>query len=142
MRISKSISGEEIVIANTDLTSSRIRNFKRMRERRIVFNFGVVYDTNTEQLKMIPYLIEQIIKETKHTKFDRAHFAGYGDFSLDFEVVYFIDSNDYTQYMNSQQEIYLNIKAAFAQHNIQFAYPTQINYLKALSSNSVDREGA
>ncbi len=138
----KSISGEQIVIANTDLTSSRIRNFKRMRERRIVFNFGVVYDTNTEQLKMIPHLIEQIIKETKHTKFDRAHFAGYGDFSLDFEVVYFIDSNDYTQYMNSQQEIYLNIKAAFAQHNIQFAYPTQINYLKALSSNSVDRERA
>ncbi len=132
----KSISGEEIIIANTDLTGSRIRNFKRMKERRIVFKFGVIYDTSLEQLKMIPELIEQIIRETEHTKFDRAHFAGYGDFSLDFEVVYFIDSNDYTEYMNAQQQINLNIKAEFAQHNIQFAYPTQINYLQEISPNS------
>ena len=132
----KSISGEEIIIANTDLTGSRIRNFKRMRERRIVFKFGVVYNTNIEQLKMIPSLVERIIKETEHTKFDRAHFTGYGDFSLDFEVVYFINSNDYNQYMNAQQQINLNIKTEFARHDIEFAYPTQINYLQQIPSSS------
>ncbi len=132
----KSISGEEIIIANTDLTGSRIRNFKRMKQRRIVFKFGVIYDTSVEQLKLIPDLIERIIRETEHTQFDRAHFTSYGDFSLDFEVVYFIDSNDYTQYMNAQQQINLNIKAEFARHNIEFAYPTQINYLQEMSSNS------
>ncbi|MDJ0689693.1 MAG: mechanosensitive ion channel family protein [Xenococcaceae cyanobacterium MO_188.B32] len=132
----KSISGEEIIIANTDLTGSRIRNFKRMIERRIVFKFGVVYNTNVEQLKKIPFLIERIIKETEHTRFDRAHFTGYGDFSLDFEVVYFIDSNDYTQYMNAQQQINLNIKTEFARHDIKFAYPTQINYLQEIPSSS------
>ena len=137
----KSISGEEIIIANTDLTGSRIRNFKRMRERRIVFKFGVVYDTNIAQLKMIPDLVERIIRATEHTRFDRAHFAGYGDFSLDFEVVYFIDTNDYTEYMNAQQQINLNVKAEFARHNIQFAYPTQINYLQEISSNSASGNG-
>lgn len=138
----KSISGEEIIIANTDLTGSRIRNFKRMRERRIVFKFGLIYDTTAEQLKMIPDLIERIVRETEHTKFDRAHFSGYSDFSLDFEVVYFIDSNDYTQYMNAQQQINLNIKTEFARNNIQFAYPTQINYLQKISyaSGNGDRQ--
>ena len=131
----KSISGEEIIMANTDLTGSRIRNFKRMKERRIVFKFGVVYDTKVAQLKMIPDLIERIISATEHTRFDRAHFAGYGDFSLDFEVVYFIDSNDYTEYMNAQEQINLNVKAEFARHNIQFAYPTQINYLQEISAH-------
>ena len=132
----KSISGEEIIIANTDLTGSRIRNFKRMRQRRIVFKFGVVYETSKEQLAKIPILIEDIIKNTNYTSFDRAHFSGYGKYSLDFEVVYFIDSNDYSLYMDAQQQINLKIKSEFAKHNIEFAYPTQINYFNNLPVNS------
>ncbi|MDJ0634793.1 MAG: mechanosensitive ion channel family protein [Xenococcaceae cyanobacterium MO_188.B29] len=132
----KSISGEEIIIANTDLTSSRIRNFKRMRKRRIVFKFGVVYETTTKQLDQIPVLIAEIINNTDNTIFDRAHFSGYGKYSLDFEVVYFIDTNDYTIYMDAQQQINLKIKAEFTKRNIEFAYPTQINYFNNLPVNS------
>ncbi|WP_019505125.1 mechanosensitive ion channel domain-containing protein [Pleurocapsa sp. PCC 7319] len=132
----KSIDGEEIIIANTDLTGSRIRNFKRMRQRRIVFKFGVVYETSTELLAKIPILIEEIINSTENTTCDRAHFSGYGEFSLDFEVVYFVHNNDYTIYMNAQQKINLKIKSEFAKYNIDFAYPTQINYLSNLSLNS------
>ena len=124
----KSISGEEIVVANTDLTGSRIRNFKRMRQRRIVFNLGVIYETSSEQLAKIPILIEEIINSTENVRCDRAHFSGYGEYSLDFEVVYFINSNDYNIYMDAQQKINLKIKSEFAKHNIEFAYPTQINY--------------
>ncbi len=131
-----SISGEEIIIANSDLTSSRMRNYKRMRQRRIAFRLEITHDTSVEQLRMIPTLIEGIIRETEHTKFERAHFTGYGDFSLNFEVVYFIDSNDYTQYLNAQQQINLNIKAEFARQHIKFAYPTHINYLQELSPHS------
>ena len=137
----KSINGEEIIIANTDLTGSRIRNFKRMRQRRIVFNLGVVYKTSTEQLAKIPVLIEEIINNTQHTRFDRAHFSGYGEYSLDFEVVYFIDSNDYNIYMNAQQQINLNIKSEFAKYNIEFAYPTQVNYFNNLPTNSNNGNG-
>jgi small-conductance mechanosensitive channel len=137
----KSISGEEIIIANTDLTGSRIRNFKRMRQRRIVFNFGVIYETSTEQLAKIPFLVTEIINNTENVTCDRAHFSGYGDFSLDFEVVYFINSNDYKVYMDAQQEINLKIKAEFAKHNIEFAYPTQVNYLANLSLNSNNTNG-
>ena len=124
----KSISGEEIVIANTDLTGSRIRNFKRMRQRRIVFKFGVVYETSTEQLRTIPILIEEIINDTENATGDRVHFFGYGEYSLDFEVVYFINSNDYNLYMDAQQKINLKIKSEFAKHDIKFAYPTQVHY--------------
>lgn len=132
----KSISGEEIIIANTDLTSSRIRNFKRMRQRRIVFKFGVVYDTSTEQLAKIPVLIEEIINDTENALCDRAHFSGYGEYSLDFEVVYFISSNDYNLYMDAQQKINLKVKSEFAKHQIEFAYPTQVNYLDNLVTDS------
>ena len=132
----KSLSGEEIVIANTDLTGSRVRNFKRMRQRRIVFKFGVVYETNTELLAKIPILIEEIINNTENTTFDRAHFSDYGEYSLIFEVVYFINSNDYVQYMDAQQKINLMIKSEFAKYSIEFAYPTQLNYFNNLPADS------
>ncbi len=125
----RSIDGEEIIIANTDLTSSRIRNYKRMKQRRIAFKFGVIYDTNPEQLAAIPQIVEHIINSTENLTFDRAHFLAYGDFSLDFEVVYFVGSSDYTQYMNAQQQINLQLKQEFTQRGIEFAYPTQVNYL-------------
>lgn len=132
----RSISGEQIIIANTDLVGSRIRNFKRMRQRRVVFKFGVVYETTPEQLAQIPDLVREVIESTENATCDRAHFSGYGEYSLDFEVVYFINSSDYVTFMNAQQAINLAVKAIFSKRNITFAYPTQINYLNKLASNN------
>lgn len=132
----RSLGGEEIVFSNTDLTSSRVRNYKRMNLRRIVFKFGVVYQTATEILKEIPKIIEKIIKEIKDTTFDRTHFAGFGAYSLDFEVVYYVLSNDYNKYMDIQQEINLKIKEEFAERNIEFAYPTQSLFISQEQSKS------
>lgn len=131
----RSIDGEQIIIANKDLTNSRIRNYKRMQKRRIVFKFGVIYDTTSEQLAEIPVLMKQIINNTENANCDRAHFLGYGAYSLDFEVVYFINTNDYGVYMNAQQQINLKVKAEFAKKGLEFAYPTQVNYLNNLEIN-------
>ena len=128
----KSINGEQIVMANSDLVGSRIRNYKKMRQRRIVFKFGVVYETSTEKLAQIPDTIRDIIEQTENASCDRAHFSGYGEYSLDFEVVYFINTSDYTVYMNAQQEINLAVKAKFTELEIEFAYPTQVSYLDTL----------
>ncbi|WP_346291891.1 mechanosensitive ion channel family protein [Sphaerothrix gracilis] len=129
----RSLGGEQLIIANTDLTGSRIQNFKRMARRRIVFQLGVTYETGLDRLKDIPEIIQDIIHRTVDVTFDRAHFSNYGDSSLDFEVVYFVESSDYNVYMDAQQQIYLAIKAAFAERGIDFAYPTQLLYLNGLS---------
>ena len=120
-----SISGEQLAFSNSDLTKSRIHNFKRMNRRRIVFTLGVVYNTPAEKLERIPGIIKDIIENQPFTTFDRAHFAKFNSFSLDFEVVFFIESSDYMQYMNTQQEINLKIFRAFDAEKIAFAYPTQ-----------------
>lgn len=145
----RSLSGEQLIVANTDLTGSRIQNFKRMQRRRVVFSVGVTYQTGFNQIKKIPQLIQSIIESTQQVSFDRAHFFEYGDFSLNFEVVYYVETNDYTAYMDAQQKINLEIKAAFDTHGIEFAYPTQLLYLnntsKATYSNgngTADHDGA
>jgi small-conductance mechanosensitive channel len=120
----KSLQGEQIIFANSNLTNSRIHNYKRMNERRILFKFGVVYETGSEKLSLIPAIVKRTISESANTRFDRAHFAAYGASSLDFEVVYYILSADYNSYMDTQQAINLSIYMEFENQNIQFAYPT------------------
>lgn len=132
----RSLSGEQLIFSNTDLTNSRVRNYKRMENRRVVFQLGLTYETKLENLKEVPLVIEEIIKRVEDTVFDRAHFFSYGDFSLNFEIVYYINGNDYNKYMNIQQEINFAIKEEFAKRGIQFAYPTQTLFLNQMEENS------
>ncbi|MGM0438233.1 MAG: mechanosensitive ion channel family protein [Bacillota bacterium] len=125
----KSLSGEELVFSNNDLTDSRISNYGKMTERRINFKIGVVYSTSLEKVKKIPEIIEEIINEVEKTTFDRAHFGSYGDFSLIFEAVYYVKDSDYKIYMDIQEKINLKIKKKFEEMNIELAYPTQSIYL-------------
>jgi len=125
----RSLSGEQLVFSNTDLTNSRLRNYKRMGKRRVVFKLGVVYQTGLQQLKQMPTVIKNIIENIDDTVFDRAHFFSYGDFSLVFEIVYYVMSRDYNKYMDIQQEINFAINEEFEKRGIEFAYPTQTLYL-------------
>lgn len=125
----RSLGGEQLVFCNTDLTSSRIRNYKRMEKRRIVFTLGVTYSTTLAHTKEIPTLLREIIESVPDTAFDRAHFKSYGDFNLIYEIVYYVLSSDYNKYMDIQQEINFRIKEAFEQRDIEFAFPTQTLYV-------------
>jgi small-conductance mechanosensitive channel len=131
----RSLGGEQLVFSNTDLTNSRIRNYKRMQKRRIVFKLGVIYQTTLDQAKEIPGIIKNAIEKVQDTVFDRAHFSSYGDFSLNFEIVYYVMSSDYNKYMDIQQEINFIIKEEFESRGIEFAYPTQSLFLEKTSEN-------
>lgn len=121
----RTLSGEQLICSNTELTNSRLRNYKRMDKRRIVFSLGVTYQTTHSQLSKIPQIVKDIISSKPQLQFDRGHFSGYGDFSLNFEFVYYVTDPDYNLYMDNQQAVYLEIFSAFEKEGIDFAYPTQ-----------------
>lgn len=125
----RSLSGEQLIISNTDLVNSRVNNYKRMERRRINFSFGVTYDTSLEKLKQIPEIIENIIKEVEGTEFDRAHFSEYAEFSLLFQVVYYVTDSDYKVYMDIQQKINYRLYEELEKLGVEFAFPTQTIHL-------------
>lgn len=125
----RSLSGEQLVFSNSDLTKSRIKNYKRMQTRRIAFKIGVVYQTPFEQVKKIPEMIKEIFKHVKEVRLDRVHFQSFGDFSLAYEIVYYVNSADYNIYMDKQQEINFALMEEFEREGISFAYPTQTLYV-------------
>ncbi|THU42026.1 mechanosensitive ion channel family protein [Niastella caeni] len=121
----RTLSGEQLICSNTNLVNARIHNYKRMEKRRVQFNFGLVYNTPPDKVQKVPVLVKEIIEAQESTVFDRAHFSAFGQFSLTFEIVYFILSPDYNLYMDRQQAIYLAILNAFKKEGLQFALPTQ-----------------
>ncbi len=126
----RSLSGEQIIISNGDLLSSRLRNYKRMFERRVVFQTRVVLDTPIEKVRQVPKLIRGIVDAQKDTRFDRSHFMTFGEYSLDFETVYYVLSPDYNQYADTQQAINLALYEALAANEIELALPARTSIVR------------
>jgi small-conductance mechanosensitive channel len=136
----RSLSGEQIIFSNNDLLSSRVRNYKRMYERRIVFAFGVTYQTAPDTLEEIPETVRQIVEAQSDVRFDRCHFKSFGGSSLDFEAVYYVLLPDYNVYMDRQQAINLGIMRAFEEQGVEFAYPTQTLYVSRLDASEPEEQ--
>lgn len=130
----RSLSGEQIIFSNTDLLQSRVRNFKRMFERRIVFTFSVVYETPVETLQKISSIVRAIIEAKSKTRFDRVHFQKYGDSGLVYEAVYYVLDPDYNIYMDIHETINLDLFKRFSKEGIVFAYPTRTVLLKTIDA--------
>ncbi len=125
----RSINGEIIVMSNSNLTNGVISNYAEMKQRRLVHKIGVTYDTSYSRMQLIPNMIKEIIDQTDNALFDRCHFIEFGESSLNFELVYYIPTNDYLLAMNAQQKINLEIMRLFEIEKIEFAFPTQTIHL-------------
>lgn len=126
----KSLSGEQIIFANGDIVKSRIRNYARMEERRIVFAFGIEYNLPADKVERAAAIAKEVIEGTPGTRLDRVHFKEYGNFSLNFEAVYYVLVPDYNVYMDKQHSINMQLYRRFEQEGIPFAFPTQTIHLK------------
>ena len=125
----RSLDGELLVFSNADLLKSRIQNYQRMLERRVLFSVGVVYQTPHEKLGRITQWLRDAVEAQQGTRFDRAHFKEYGDSALVFEIVYYVLTRDYNTFMDVQQAINLAIFERFAREGVDFAYPTRTLYI-------------
>ena len=126
----RSLTGEQLIFSNSDLLGSRIQNYGRMKERRVAFEIGVTYETPRDKLERIPQLLKAAIEKQSRTRFDRAHFKAYGQFSLVFETVYYVHTPDYNVYMDIHQAVNLDIHEKFEQEQIEFAYPAQTLFIR------------
>jgi small-conductance mechanosensitive channel len=126
----QSLSGEQIIISNSDLLKTRIRNYKRMAERRVVFSISAAYGTPAELVARVPGIIRAAVEAQSNVRFDRSHFAAYGESSLNFETAYYVLSPDYTMYMDIQQAINFAIMREFEKEGIAFAHPMRMVTLR------------
>ncbi|MDD5209022.1 MAG: mechanosensitive ion channel family protein [Elusimicrobiales bacterium] len=121
----RSLSGELLIVSNSKLLGVEVKNYKHMTRRRIVIKTSVTYQTPLEKLKLIPGMIKEAVAGLEKTAFDRSNLSGLGDFSIDFETVYLVESPDYAFHMKVQEQFLQAVIAKFGKEGIEFAYPTQ-----------------
>ena len=129
----RALDGEEVVIANKELTDATVRNFRRMEERRVAFDIGVTYDTSKTVLEKIPMMVAAVVGGVPETRFDRAHFREFGDSALIFEVVFKVTTREYEKYMDAREAVNLGIVEAFEREGIEIAFPTQTIHVEQAS---------
>lgn len=128
----KTLQGEELVVSNTELTTARVQNFKKMDERRIVSHFGITYETPQEKVRQIPDIVTKIFDGIDGARFDRVHFTTFADSALVFELVYYVSTSDYAEYLDKQQMFNFELMRILSEKGVEFAYPTQTIYTKTI----------
>lgn len=126
----RSLGGEQIIVSNNDLLKSRIRNYKRMEQRRIVFTLDVTYDTPPELVARVPTIIREVIEQQSLTRFDRSHFLAFADSALRVETVYWVLDPDFNKYADIQHAINVELLRRFAAERIKFAFPSRTVYVR------------
>lgn len=129
----RTLQGEELVVSNAELTATRVQNFKKMKERRTSMQFGVTYETSHENIKAINGIVERIFDVIEGARLDRVHFTTFADSALLFDVVFYVDSPDYAEFLDRQQKFNFELMGKFAELGIDFAYPTQTLYTKTIT---------
>jgi small-conductance mechanosensitive channel len=128
----RSLQGEEVVMSNTDLLKQTINNYRPMRERRIVFAFGLPYDTPVDKVEAVSGIVQRVVQALPQLRFDRAHFKAFGTHALEFEVVYIVEDPSFNVYMDKQQAINLGLMREFASLGVQFALPTRMVHVASV----------
>lgn len=128
----RSLAGEQIILGNADLLKSRVHNFRRMYQRRVVLSFDVTYDTPNDVLAKLPSIVQQIISAQSPVKFDRAHVSSLGESAIGIEAVYYVLDPDYTKHMDIQQAILLEALRKFEDAGASFAFPSRTVYHEGL----------
>lgn len=126
----RSLGGELIVMSNNDLLKSRIRNYRHMVERRVVFHLDVTYDTPAEKVERIPAIVQEVVLSREPTRFDRCHFLTWTDSSLRIEVVYYVLDGNYNRFADIQHAINVELLRRFAAEKIEFAFPSRTLIVK------------
>ena len=121
-------SGEQLLISNTNLLASRIQNYRILEKRRQYMMLGVEYSTPLEKLKVIPDILKTVI-ETNNTEFVSARFIEFADSSLNFEVIYYVNTADYNEFVRVVEDINYKIIDEFNKLGVGFAFPSRTLYI-------------
>ena len=127
----RNLDEDFIVCANAEMTKGIITNQGSIRERKVITELGITYETSLEKLRAIPGILREIVDSFPECRFNRACFIDYGDSSLNYQLVYFVKERrgGIVDFMNTRSEVNLSIKARFDAKGIDFAYPTSTVYL-------------
>lgn len=132
------LSGEQLIISNSKLLDQQVTNLARITERRAPLAIGIVYQTPPETVAALPGEVAEVVNGIDKARFGRMAMTGFGASSLDFELIFFVETGDYAEFMAVRHEVCIALLRRFAELKVEFAYPTQVTFTAAPDGSFVD----
>ncbi|MET1113074.1 MAG: mechanosensitive ion channel domain-containing protein [Allosphingosinicella sp.] len=138
----RSVNGEELIVSNANLLNARLQNMTRLEHRRVQILLSLVFQTPPETLAKLPAELEAIVRRQPQARFDRAHLVKFAPSSLDFELIFSVESRQLEDFLNARQAVMLDILRRFAELGLHFAYPSQASFAAAPDGRLIMRSPA
>jgi small-conductance mechanosensitive channel len=127
----RSITGQQVIMANTKLLEQELHNLAEAKVRRVFLPFGLTYQTPAETIERLPEIVEEATKPLATCKLVRCIATQFGPSSIDCELVYDDRTLDQDALARHKSEVIVGVMRIFAREGIAFAYPTQTTYTAA-----------
>jgi MscS family membrane protein len=119
-----------ITVPNKTMGNAVITNVTRRPSFRTLMNIGVTYDTTSAKLEEGVAILNDVMEKHPLTRDKIVSFNRFADSSLNIQVLHWMKTGDYKEYMRVLHSMNMAIKQRFDAAGIGFAFPTQTVYLK------------
>lgn len=123
-----------VYVPNSTFSDQALTNYAGQSNRKLNWNFGLVYGTTSKQLQTIVKELREYIKATPDFIYDDnvVYVTSFGDSSINILVNVLIVTADYTQFMRAQQNLIYKIMELVENNGSDFAFPSQSLYIEKL----------
>ncbi len=127
-----------ITVPNQIVANNPIENFSRRGVRRIKMRIGLTYGTSSTQMTNIVEEIKYMLhnhegisqKETLLVNFE-----SFGDSALNIFIYTFTATSNWAKYLNTREDVHLQIMKIVESNHSSFAFPSQSIYVESLPSS-------
>lgn len=127
----RSVSGEQVIMANTKLLEQELHNLAEAKVRRVSLPLALTYQATPDTLDALPDLLAPLVAARKGCRLVRCGAVNFGASAIEVELVYDDRTTDADRLAANKSAIIIAVMRAFAERGIAFAYPTQTTFTAA-----------
>ncbi len=128
----RTLAREKVYIPNSLLSNTPITNFSNRSSRRLQFTLGLTYASDGATMQEFIERLKTYLRGNPSLTDDEplVHFTTYNDSSLDIQVICYLNTNIYAEYLDIQNEINFKIKELLEEVGLGCAFPSTSVYFE------------
>lgn len=133
-----------VSVPNAEFSTLRLENFARRDRIRLLATVGLRYETTPDQLRHVIVQLRDLLIAHPKVLPDplRVRLVNFGASSLDLELLAYVDTTNYDEFLAVREDIFLRIMAIVTDSGTGFAFPSTTTYWARDTGLDLERQRA
>lgn len=120
----RSLEGDLIVCANSEMTRGVIVNLGSVQERPVVLELGVAFEMPLHVVRRVPDMLREVVESFPDCTYDRACMLKFGSANYLFQLIYIVHERNIKRFQITRSAVNLAIQQKLNDEKVLSAYPT------------------